>query len=34
MLLQGQIRALENDLRGSLRTFGLKVGATERGAFD
>ena len=25
-LLQGQIYALENDLRGSLRTFGLKVG--------
>jgi tetratricopeptide (TPR) repeat protein len=33
-LLQGQIRALENDLRGSLRTFGLKVGATSAGAFD
>src|ERR1700756_3132123 len=33
-LLQGQIRAIENDLRGLLRTFGLKVGPTSAGAFD
>jgi transposase len=33
-LLQGQIRAIENDLRGSLRTFGLRVGATSAGTFD
>lgn len=33
-LLQGQIRALESDLRGSLRTFGLKIGATSAGSFD
>jgi transposase len=33
-LLQAQIRALENDLRGSLRTFGLKVGAVSVGRFE
>jgi transposase len=33
-LLQGQIRAIQNDLRGLLRSFGLKVGATSAGAFD
>jgi transposase len=33
-LLQGQIRALENDLRGLLRSFGLKVGPTSAGVFD
>ena len=33
-LLQGQNRAIENDLRGLLRSFGLKVGPTSAGAFD
>src|SRR6476619_3044933 len=33
-LLQGQNRAIENDVRGLLRTFGLKVGQTSAGAFD
>jgi transposase len=33
-LLQGQNRAIENDLRGLLRCFGLKVGPTSAGAFD
>lgn len=33
-LLQGQNRAIENDLRGLLRTFGLKVGPTSAGTFD
>jgi transposase len=33
-LLQGQNRAIENDIRGLLRTFGLKVGPTSAGAFD
>ena len=33
-LLQGQNRAIENDVRGLLRTFGLKVGPTSAGAFD
>ena len=32
-LLQGQNRALENDLRGLLRSFGLKVGPTSAGSF-
>jgi transposase len=33
-LLQGQNRAIENDLRGLLRSFGLKVGPTSAGGFD
>ena len=33
-LLQGQNRAIENDIRGLLRSFGLKVGPTSAGAFD
>src|SRR6478735_5445397 len=33
-LLQGQNRAIENDVRGLLRSFGLKVGPTSAGAFD
>jgi transposase len=33
-LLQGQNRAVENDIRGLLRSFGLKVGPTSVGAFD
>jgi transposase len=33
-LLQAKVRAVENDLRGSLRTFGLKVGHTSAGGFD
>ena len=33
-LLQGQNRAIENDLRGLLRSFGLKVGPTSAGAFE
>ena len=33
-LLQGQNRAIENDLRGLLRSFGLKVGPTSAGSFD
>jgi transposase len=33
-LLQGQNRAIENDVRGLLRSFGLKVGPTSTGAFD
>jgi transposase len=32
-LVQYQIRVLENHLRGSLRTFGLKVGHTSAGGF-
>src|SRR3954453_10186897 len=33
-ILQGQNRAIENDVRGLLRSFGLKVGPTSAGAFD
>jgi len=33
-LLQDQIRVLENHIRGSLRTFGLKVGLTSAGGFE
>jgi transposase len=33
-LLQGQNRAIENDIRGLLRSFGLNVGPTSAGAFD
>jgi transposase len=33
-LLQDQIRVLENHIRGSLRTFGLKVGLTSAGRFE
>jgi transposase len=33
-LLQVKVRAIENDLRGSLRTFGLKVGQTSADGFD
>jgi transposase len=33
-LLQGQNRAIENDVRGLLRSFGLKVGPTSAGTFD
>jgi len=33
-LLQRQNRAIENDVRGLLRSFGLKVGSTSAGAFD
>jgi transposase len=33
-LLQGQNRAIENDLRGLLRSFGLKVGPISAGAFE
>src|SRR5690349_23766176 len=33
-LLQEQNRAIENDVRGLLRSFGLKVGPTSAGTFD
>src|ERR1700750_3083073 len=33
-LFEGQNRAIENDIRGLLRPFGLKVGPTSAGAFD
>lgn len=33
-LLQGKLRDVENDLRGTLRNFGLKVGAVSSGKFE
>jgi transposase len=33
-IIQEQIRVIENHIRGSLRTFGLKVGHTSAGGFD
>lgn len=33
-LLQGKLHAIENDLRGTLRNFGLKVGAVSPGRFE
>jgi transposase len=33
-LIQEQIRVVENHIRGSLRTFGLRVGHTSAGGFD
>jgi len=33
-LVQGQNQAIENDVRGLLRSFGLKAGPTGAGTFD